>query len=138
MSDEPWYHGGLRFQCVGCGACCTGEPGYVWINKSEIAAMAAAVGLDVDTFERRFVRRAGVRKSLIELPGGDCVFYDNPRRRCRVYAVRPRQCRSWPFWDSNLRSAETWKATCEICPGSGRGPQHTVDQIESLRGMIHV
>ena len=66
MSDKPWYHKGLRFQCTGCGSCCIGTPGYVWVNKAEIAAMAAALRLEVDQFQRRYVRLVGIRKSLIE------------------------------------------------------------------------
>ena len=118
--------------------CCTGGPGYVWVNREEMTKLAQLLQIPLEQFERLYVRPIGIRKSLKEFPNGDCVFFDNEARRCQVYEARPRQCRSWPFWDSNLRSAETWKATCEICPGSGRGPQHTVDQIESLRGMIHV
>ena len=41
--SEPWFREGLKFACTGCGDCCTGEPGYVWVNKAEIEAMAAAV-----------------------------------------------------------------------------------------------
>jgi Fe-S-cluster containining protein len=84
------------------------------------------------------VRSIGIRKSLKEFPNGDCVFFDDKSRRCQVYTARPRQCRSWPFWDSNLKSPETWRTTCEICPGSGRGHKHTVQHIESLRGTIRV
>ena len=29
---------GLRFECTQCGDCCTGAPGYVWVNKAEISA----------------------------------------------------------------------------------------------------
>jgi len=47
MLTTPWYHAGLQFQCTQCGSCCTGAPGYVWINKEEIAALAAVLKLDV-------------------------------------------------------------------------------------------
>ncbi len=40
MSQQPWYQDGLKFRCTGCGDCCTGAPGYVWVNKEEIAALA--------------------------------------------------------------------------------------------------
>ncbi len=79
MPQLPWYEDGLRFQCLGCGQCCTGEPGYVWVDDAEIAALAAALNVDVDQFERSYVRRVGKKKSLVELPGGDCVFFDPPR-----------------------------------------------------------
>src|SRR6185503_5784997 len=95
--DEPWYKDGLKFRCTGCGDCCTGAPGYVWVNKEEIAAIAALVGMEVDAFESKYVRMVGVRKSLVEFKNGDCVFFDNQSRKCQVYEARPRQCRTWPF-----------------------------------------
>lgn len=116
MSDRPWYHQGLRFECTGCGVCCTGMPGYVWVNKAEIEAMAAAVGIDVAGFEKKYVRQVGIRKSLRELPGGNCVLFDSRTHTCRVYNARPRQCRTWPFWRSNLRTPEAWEETCRHCP----------------------
>jgi Fe-S-cluster containining protein len=122
MSSAPWYHDGLRFQCTQCGDCCTGSPGYVWVNKAEIEQLAAAVGCtDIDEFSEQYVRQIGVRRSLKEYPNGDCVFFDNRTRKCQVYDARPRQCRTWPFWDSNLKSPETWEQTCQVCPGSGKG-----------------
>lgn len=128
--SKPWYHKGLRFRCLGCGRCCTGAAGYVWVNGPEIAALAAAVGLDPVQFEAMYVRVVGRRKSLIELPNGDCVFFDNKTRRCKVYRARPSQCRAWPFWASNLRSPETWAQMGRACPGSGRGTLVPAAQIE--------
>ncbi len=139
MTQQPWYHDGLRFQCSQCGDCCTGAPGYVWVCKSEIAELARTLQIDdLDRFEREYVRAIGIRKSLKEFPNGDCVFFDTESRRCQVYSARPRQCRSWPFWESNLKSPESWQQTCEICPGSGRGKLHPVEVIESHRGSIRV
>jgi Fe-S-cluster containining protein len=139
MPNQVWYHEGLRFRCTACGDCCTGSEGYVWVNKLEIAALAEAVGeKDIDAFERLYVRKVGVRKSLKEFPNGDCVFFDSEARTCQVYAVRPRQCRTWPFWDSNLRTRQAWQETCEVCPGSGKGRLHTVEHIEQQRKVIRV
>ncbi len=135
-SNAPWYKDGLRFQCTGCGDCCTGAPGYVWVNKEEIAALAALVGMDVPSFEKRYVRDVGVRKSLKEHRNGDCVFFDGETRKCRVYQARPRQCRTWPFWDSNLRTPEAWAHTCKVCPGSGTGPLVQLAQIETQKAAI--
>jgi Fe-S-cluster containining protein len=137
-SSEPWYREGLRFQCTACGDCCTGAPGYVWVNKDDIAALAAEVGLDVATFEAQYVREIGVRKSLLEYPNGDCVFFDGQSRKCRVYAARPRQCRTWPFWDSNLRSPEAWAETCRVCPGSGTGRLYQLGEIDAQRSLIRI
>lgn len=138
MSDQPWYHEGLSFKCSACGDCCTGAPGYVWVNAEEIAALAARVEMDVPAFEAKYVRKIGIRKSLDEYANGDCVFFDGKTRKCTVYQERPRQCRSWPFWESNLRTPETWKQTCEVCPGSGAGPVVPLDRINEQLKVIRI
>jgi Fe-S-cluster containining protein len=129
MAGEPWFKDGLRFQCTQCGNCCTGAPGFVWVNQAEIEQLAATQNLAVAEFERRFVRQVGIRKSLIEYENGDCVFFNNVTRRCTVYNARPRQCRTWPFWDSNIRTPEAWRQTCEVCPGSGQGNLVPVEEV---------
>ena len=73
MPNEPWYAAGLRFQCTGCGNCCTGAPGHVWVNQAEIEALAAHLGTTIDEFEARYVRPVGIRRSLVEFPNGDCA-----------------------------------------------------------------
>lgn len=93
---------------------------------------------EVDRFEKRYVRRIGIRKSLREYANGDCVFFDSEKRRCIVYAARPRQCRSWPFWDSNVRTEQHWADTCEICPGCAKGPLYELGEIERQRQVIRI
>jgi Fe-S-cluster containining protein len=137
--NEPWYKDGLRFTCTGCGDCCTGAPGYVWVTSDEIAALAAEVGMAVGEFEKRYVRRIGVRKSLKERKKTyDCVFLDAETRKCQVYAARPRQCRTWPFWDSNIRTPEAWAQTCDVCPGSGTGKLYQLEAIQDQAAVVRL
>jgi Fe-S-cluster containining protein len=56
------------------------------------------------------------------------VFYDK-EVGCTVYPVRPRQCQTWPFWESNVVTPETWERTCDICPGSGKGELISAEEI---------
>ena len=67
-----------------------------------------------EEFQRRYVRKVGIRKSLIELPGGDCVFFHRESGSCQVYQQRPRQCRTWPFWHSNLATPAAWREMCRV------------------------
>ena len=134
MSEKPWYHEGLNFTCSGCGDCCTGAPGYVWVNQEEINKLAEAVGIeDVDEFEKLYVRKVGIRRSLKEFPNGDCLLFDTDTRKCSVYEARPRQCRTWPFWDSTITRRKDWQETCEVCPGAGKGRLYSLDEIETAR-----
>ncbi len=137
-APEPWYKDGLKFKCTGCGDCCTGAPGYVWVNQVEIDALAERLGMESAKFEKKYVRQIGVRRSLVEYKNGDCVFFDTKTRKCQVYEQRPRQCRTWPFWNSNLRSPETWAETCESCPGSGKGKLYQLEHIQEQAAIFNV
>ncbi len=125
---NPWYHAGLRFTCTRCGHCCTGAPGYIWIDDEELTALAEFRREPRDQVEKLYTRRVGLRRSLRERENGDCVFYE-AGAGCTIYPVRPRQCRTWPFWESNLRTAADWEETCRTCPGSGQGDLIPVDEI---------
>lgn len=120
LMSDPWYQAGLRFQCTRCGNCCTGAPGHVWVTEEEVAAIAAHQGEPAGETREVFTRQVGQRRSLKERANGDCVFFDRTRG-CTVYAVRPRQCRTWPFWEGNVATPEAWERTRAGCPGAGRG-----------------
>ena len=126
--SQLWYQDGLRFHCTRCGHCCTGAPGYVWVNEEEIAAIAAHRGESRAEVAGMYVRQVGNRRSLRERPNGDCIFYDK-EEGCTIYPVRPRQCRTWPFWESNVATPEAWKRTCDFCPGSGQGELISAEEI---------
>lgn len=134
---EPWYQDGLRFRCTRCGHCCTGAPGYVWVNDEELAALAEHLGEPLRQVLDCYTRPVGNRRSLREKANGDCVFYDK-RAGCTVYPARPRQCRTWPFWESNVITPETWDRTCEICPGSGQGDLIPAEEITRRLNVIRL
>jgi Fe-S-cluster containining protein len=124
----PWYQEGLRFRCTRCGHCCTGTPGYVWVNDQELAAIAAFLDEPPAQTRAVYTYQADRGRSLREQGNGDCVFYDRSRG-CTIYPVRPRQCRTWPFWESNVATPEAWEQTCRVCPGSGQGELISAEEI---------
>jgi uncharacterized protein len=134
--QDPWYRDGLAFTCTKCGACCTGAPGYVWVNLEEIGKLAEFRGLSVEEFGVQFVRQVGDRLSLIERPGGDCIFWDR-KVGCTVYPARPIQCQTWPFWPENVASPQDWKHVTRICPGSGEGQVFSVEEIQATAARVH-
>jgi len=101
--------------------------------------MAAQLEISAEDFESKYVRQIGIRRSLKEYASnGDCVFFDNKSRKCQVYQQRPRQCRTWPFWKSNLRTPQSWDETCQACPGSGKGKLYQLETIEEQANVISV
>lgn len=134
---EPWYRDGLRFQCTRCGNCCTGAPGVVWVNDEEIQDIAAHRGEPFAEAFALYTRPFGRNRSLREKENGDCVFYDRTQG-CTIYPVRPRQCRTWPFWDSLVATEAAWQGTCEHCPGAGQGELIPVEEITRRLNVIHI
>src|SRR5579872_2352520 len=113
MSDPlPWYKDGLRFECTQCGQCCTGGPGFVWVNEKEIESIAKFLKISEEEFLRLYTRKIGQRYALLENPKNfDCVFLKN--KVCQVYGARPKQCRTFPWWAEHLKSAKDWKETAK-------------------------
>ena len=81
---DPWWKEGLRFSCLGCGACCRGEPGVVWVSPDEERAIAASLGIDMVEFELRYLWKRYGRRSLRERSNYDCIFLDRDPDRCRI------------------------------------------------------
>ena len=127
-AEQPWYAGGLKFTCTQCGDCCTGDPGYVWVTDEELASIADHLGRPVAEVRDLYSRKARDKRTLREKDNGDCVFFDG-KKGCTIYPVRPAQCRTWPFWDSNLETPDAWQKTCDKCPGSGQGELIPVEEI---------
>ena len=128
----PWYAEGLSFACTGSGRCCRnhGEHAYVYLEDVELSALAAHVGLEVpEFFERYCAEDEGWTTLRMDEP--QCPFLDGSGR-CGVYEARPVQCRTWPFWTENLKSANGWKRAAEICPGIGQGRLYTAEEASRI------
>lgn len=129
-----WYADGLQFECAACGACCGGEPGYIWMDEAEIRQAADAMGMHVLDFCQMYIAEFARGFSLREKENGDCCMLKDGR--CTMYEHRPVQCRTWPFWPSNLRSAAAWREAGERCPGINRGRRWSLAEIAARRDQM--
>lgn len=130
-NEEPWYQDGLHFECTQCGNCCTGSPGYVWVTEEDILRIAEYLDKPIGEIRLMYTRPARGKVSLTEFANGDCVFFDPQQRGCTIYPVRPVQCRTWPFWHSNVDSPELWQQTQQVCPGAGQGNFVSLEEIQT-------
>jgi len=139
-SAAGWVTEGLRFTCQRCGRCCTGAPGRVWLDDTELAALAELFGLSQRRFQKRYCRLVEERWVLRERKttrGRDCVFLtfdEDGLAGCSVYAVRPAQCRTYPFWPSVLDSVRRWAEEGRSCRGiraglAGEGALVPADEV---------
>ncbi len=131
---RPMYyrHHPLRFQCTGCGDCCTGDPNryYVEATREEQRAIQRFLGISWRWFRRRYVAKIDDGIESLSMAGGQCTFLD-AQRRCTIYSVRPAQCRLYPFWPEIVERRADWKAEAKRCEGINRGEVVPLARIEA-------
>jgi uncharacterized protein len=130
--ETKWYINGLRFACTGCGECCRdhGEYTYVYLVKEDIQAMAETLALSTADFLKKYCLYQ--EDGLVHLRMGTarCPFLEN--ECCMIYEVRPKQCRTWPFWTENLKEATWYSEVTPFCPGTGKGKLFSAEEIETI------
>lgn len=134
IPSQTWYAAGLAFQCQGCGTCCAGpQEGYVWVSDNEITRIAETLEMEEAAFIKKYVRKARGKRCLIEKKSKDCIFLEDGK--CQIYLVRPSQCKTWPFWSSNLISPHTWCEASDRCNGINYGKIYPAELIQKI---LHV
>ena len=132
MSEKKFYENGLRFECQRCSACCRHEPGYVFLTKKDLEALADEKCMSEEMFLNDYCRVINLgefnRVSLVEKKNFDCIFWSEAG--CEVYNARPVQCRTYPFWIHYLEDENDWKDLEKSCPGVGKGPVISKEEIE--------
>src|SRR6056297_743878 len=128
----PWWSKGLYFACLGCGRCCRGEPGAIWVTKKEIINISNSPDVEEQAFQKKFLTQRWGELSLKEKQNGECIFYNTNIGGCGIYSVRPLQCRLYPFWGSILESPSCWEREAGHCPGINNGRLFEYKEIESL------
>ena len=102
--------------CESCqGKCCTGESGYIYVNKTEIEKIANHLELDVRDFVNKYLFKKMYKYSIKEKKIGDsyeCIFYDALSNGCTIYEARPIQCKTFPFWDYYKKRVDELKLEC--------------------------
>lgn len=127
----PWYVEGVRFQCTACGDCCKNHGEgfqYVFSTRAERRAIAQRLGMTLRNFEAEFTER--VMGALSFVSKGDACVFLNEQGRCSVYEVRPKQCRTFPFWPELMDSRGAWdRDVASFCPGADKGQLYDVNEI---------
>ncbi|MHC4870536.1 MAG: YkgJ family cysteine cluster protein [Planctomycetota bacterium] len=130
-AKNAWYNNGLQFECTQCGKCCSGAPGFIWVSEEDITLIAERLNISEEDFKKEYLYQSRGKLSLKERDNGDCILLDEKTRSCMAYDLRPVQCRTWPWWDQNLKNEAAWEKCKEECDGIGRGRKHTSSYITS-------
>ncbi|MBN2343175.1 MAG: YkgJ family cysteine cluster protein [Deltaproteobacteria bacterium] len=130
--EKPFYENGLQFECTGCGACCKthGDYAYVYLNHDNVDAISEYLGMTRIDFLNAHCANDEYGNVHLTMVEGQCNFLKDDK--CVVYAVRPHQCRSWPFWTENLTEECWYGEVSDCCPGIGRGKRYSKEEIEKI------
>lgn len=121
-----FFDKGIRFECQKCGVCCTGEPGSIYVDGSEISSIADFFNIPINKLKEKYLYPFKKSFSIKEHSDGQCFFFEEG---CRIYPVRPGQCSSYPFWLNNLRSEKKWQSVSKECCGIGKGELHSKEKV---------
>lgn len=109
---------GLRFTCVrGCTRCCERD-GFIYLTEEDTTRIAAFQGMSQPEFEARHVYRTR-RMRRLRMKDGKCPFL--LADGCSIHAVKPTQCRLFPFWPELVEDRKEWARAGRYCPGIGTG-----------------
>ena len=132
-SGTLWWSEGVFFSCLGCGRCCRGKPGAIFVTPEEISLIMKFLGItSEELFQRKYMTKRWNHPSIAERSNGDCVLFDKTMNKCMVYPVRPAQCALFPFWPSVFASSENWEYYSRQCPGMGQGNFFDAETIAEL------
>ena len=121
---------GLRFACQpGCIKCCQ-QKGFVYLNQADIERIAGHFGLAPAAFEAAYCYRTKKRVRLRVPRAAPCPFLLSDG--CSIHAVKPVQCRIFPFWPELVESRREWRKTARYCPGIGQGPLIQIETAQAL------
>lgn len=132
--NKPFFEQqSLKFGCTGCARCCiAGNDYFVFLSSDDVERIRGYLDLSVGWFRRRYlVKTVDGDPVLAYRDDGRCVFLQNDNR-CRIYPVRPLQCKTYPFWPEVTSSKTAWQREAGRCEGINHGPGVPVATIRRM------
>ncbi len=81
-------------ECQGCGKCCK-ESEEILVTPMDLQRIADHFYISVERTKAKFTKRLGQYRGIKRTQ--PCMFYDETKARCKIYAARPQICRDYPF-----------------------------------------
>ena len=93
----------------------------MFLTEPESEVIRHRLQLSRGWFRRRYLQRLEEGELVLASgKGGRCIFLGD-NGQCRVYTVRPVQCRTYPFWPELAGNARAWNSEARRCEGVNQG-----------------
>jgi Fe-S-cluster containining protein len=103
----------------------------VYLDPEEVEDLAEFLEVSPAAFRRRYTFVDEDGWTQLRTAEQRCVFLEPHGGRCRVYAARPTQCRTFPFWRGLIREGRWTGEARALCEGVGRGPLHSIEYAQA-------
>lgn len=110
----------FKFRCVHCGKCCTDVNTLVNVTYNDILRLKEGLNLNVDEvleilgfyvfkeppsdneIKKMVIPPIETEKGLAfvglrKYTSGNCIFYDEKKKRCPIHSIKPNFCKTFPF-----------------------------------------
>jgi uncharacterized protein len=96
--------------------------GFIYLKPGEAGKIAAFLGMPEKQFKKKYTEWfLFLGRALKWSASGACLFLKN--NQCSIYAARPSQCATWPYWKriiNNLSDLNKAKGYCMGLYGKNR------------------
>ena len=133
MMGKEFFKKGINFKCQGSSNCCVsrGSYGYVYLSKKDLIKIAKHLNVSINLFKKKYCGYSDGYMHLKEINiNGNCQFLEN--KKCSIYAARPMQCKTWPFWKENMNAKKWNTELINFCPGIGKGKLISSSMIQKI------
>lgn len=123
----------FEFSCNRCNRCCRCS-GTVYFSREDLENITTflRLGRSEKTFLKKRLFRDFQNGYYAYNSSKACYFLDEDQG-CRIYPVRPLQCRTYPFWPSNFETGADYRALKKECEGVGHSRGESYSLLQTLR-----
>ena len=108
----------------------------MYLSADEVKRIALHEGLDAKKWvKERASRSKNGRIVLGHRADGACIYLQKDSK-CSIHAIKPTQCRAFPWWEENLRTPSTWAKVKSECPGIDNPDAPLVDSDTIRKWML--
>jgi len=99
------------------------------MSKKEAERIRLHLGITENWFRRRYITHLTRNTLTARMKNGRCTFLNN-NGQCKIYRLRPVQCRTYPYWPEIVDNLKSWNQEAKHCEGINNGTIVPISEIK--------